>query len=424
MTDTEKNPDLRMEETSGTDTLEENRRIWKIAFLAFVLNLVLAGIKGYLAYTSGSLAVTAGAIDSATDGIASLAVFAGLLLSTRRTRTFPQGLYKIENLISVVIAFFILFTGYEIARRIFQPSTGRPDITLPLLWWILGSTAATFAFGKYALHQGKKTESPTLIAEGRHRQVDVLSSLVVLISVVLSYYGIAFRYRFLTIDRIAALLVLVFIIKAGWELLSDGMRVLLDASVDHATLDKARAVIAREPAVREINSLVGRNAGRFRFLDADITIKTDQFKKAHDIVHRIERRIREEIPHVERINLHYAPSESKTLRIAFPVLEDGETICDHFGDAPYFLIWQVNRETGETERKTVLKNPCAGDQKGKGIQAARFLVDRNIDVMGARKKLDGSGPGYVFADAGIETWKVSGAAAPEALKRFTDRTPS
>jgi len=60
---------------------------------------------------SGSLAITTGAVDSISDSIASLAVYGGVKLSVRKTRKFPLGLYKIENLISVISALFIFFCG-------------------------------------------------------------------------------------------------------------------------------------------------------------------------------------------------------------------------------------------------------------------------------------------------------------------------
>ena len=221
----------------------------------------------------------------------------------------------------------------------------------------------------------------------------------------------------MTIDRVAAALVLIFIIKAGWELLSDGMRVLLDASVDYPTLVKAREIIQMDPGVKEIKSLLGRNAGRFRFLNADISLRTDDLKKAHQIAHRIEATIRKEIPHVERIVLHYVPSQANVYRIAFPVMEDGNTVCEHFGEAPYFAIWQIRRKPFEIEEKTLLKNPFSQTEKGKGIQAARFLIGHNIDMVGARKKMRFSGPGYVFSDVGVESLEIAEATVQEAVNR-------
>ena len=95
---------------------------------------------------------------------------------------------------------------------------------------------ATLLFGQYAISIGRRTESPTLIAEGRHRQVDVLSSIVVLVSVILSYFDLHLNILGVTIDQIGAALILIFIACAGWELLSDGIRVaewLVELGVEH-----------------------------------------------------------------------------------------------------------------------------------------------------------------------------------------------
>ena len=78
-------------------------------------------------------------------------------------------------------------------------------------------------------------------------------------------------------------LILFFIAKTGWELLSDGMRVLLDASIDFPTLDKIRSLIRQEPAVDEIKSLIGRNAGRYRFIQATITLNISDLEAAYKI---------------------------------------------------------------------------------------------------------------------------------------------
>ena len=249
--------------------------------------------------------------------------------------------------------------------------------------------------------------------------MDVLSSLVVMVSVLLNFYGIEFRYYFFTIDRIAAALVLIFIVKAGWELLFDGMRVLLDASLDYRTLDQARSIIEKEPAVKKVKSLVGRSAGRFRFLNADITLRTEDLKKAHLVADRLEEKLKKEIPNVERVMLHYEPPVGTVQRIAFPVLEDGDTICEHFGESPFFAILEVRTRDGEVERKIILKNPHSEMGRGKGIQTARFLVEHRADKVWTRKNMQESGPGYVFSDAGVETLEVPESSAEGAVnERF------
>jgi hypothetical protein len=57
---------------------------------------------------------------------------------------------------------------------------------------LLVDLAAALFFGQYATRVGREPKSPTLIAEGRHRQVDVLSSAVVSIFTLMDYLHLGF----------------------------------------------------------------------------------------------------------------------------------------------------------------------------------------------------------------------------------------
>ncbi len=80
--------------------MEESERI---ALLAIAVNLFIFGIKYVSASASGSIALKAEAFHTLADFVASLTVFAGLKIAKRKTKSFPYGLYKIENLMSVII---------------------------------------------------------------------------------------------------------------------------------------------------------------------------------------------------------------------------------------------------------------------------------------------------------------------------------
>ena len=393
----------------------ETKEIQKIAFFGFLLNLGLTALKALLAFLSGSLAVTASSIDSATDSVASLVLYIGLKLSAKKTSTFPLGLYKIENLLSVAIALFIFFAGYEIARRVFTPAATPPDISLTVILLIAAATLATLLFGLYTRAAGRRTESPTLSAEGRHRQVDAFASALVLVSVGFSYLKLEVEVYGITMDQIAAALVLLFIARTGWDLLFDGMRVLLDASIDHETLNQVRHIIEAEPMVAELESLVGRNAGRFRFLQATITLRTDELQKAHRISHKIESRIRRDIPHVERVVLHYEPPSPHYLRIAVPLADPGGRLSPHFGEAPYFAIALLRLADGKIEKREIIENPHTDVHKAKGIRVAEWLVSKKVDEMVVTEEMKHKGPGYVLSDAGVSVHVLSVKELGEAL---------
>jgi cation diffusion facilitator family transporter len=379
----------------------ESRRIQQVALYALLLNLGLAAAKGAMAVYSGSLALTASAIDSATDAIASLLLLGGLRLSMLKTRRFPLGLYKIENVLSVVVALFIFLAGYEIAVEAFRRSLPPPQVSLPIMGLQAVLTLAVVLFGRYALNVGRRTGSPTLIAEGRHRQVDALSSMIVLAALVFGYLDIRWRPLGFGIDQIAAALVLLFIAQTGWELLSDGMRVLLDASIDFDTLERIRKIVEKDPMVTDIKSLAGRNAGRFRFINIRIAVRTSDFEKAHKVSERIEQKIRRRVSHVEGVTIRAEPEASPHRRIAVPLENRKGDISGHFGEAPFFAIIQVRRTDRRINEQVVLENPHQRLERGKGIRVAEWLVGQKVDEVRIREDIKHKGPGYVFADAGL-----------------------
>jgi cation diffusion facilitator family transporter len=384
------------------DVRDDTAQVCRVAGYAFVLNLFLAVMKGFLAVTSGSLAIMAGAIDSGTDAIASFVIYGGVKLSTRKTRAFPLGLYKLENVASVLIAIFIFIAGYEIAAQVFSGQERLPQIPLPYIWLLAAATLTIFLFGRYAIRVGRRTHSPTLIAEGRHRQVDVLSSIVVLVAAFLGYLGVDWNIRGITIDQMGACLILVFIVRAGWDLLSDGMRVLLDASIDFATLDRIQEIIKNDPQVDRIIELSGRNAGRFQFIHAEVTVKTQDLEAAHQVSRHLEARIREQIPHIEKITILYEPRKRENVRIALPLADEKGRISAHFGEAPWFAVVLVQRTDQTVQKTEVLKNPHAATETAKGIRVAEWLVQAGVDHVGMKEDVSRKGPGYVLANGGIQ----------------------
>lgn len=400
--------------TASTGSRTETGRIQRVALYALLLNIVLAAVKAFMAVYTDSLALTASAIDSGTDAVASLVLLVGLWLSAHKTRKFPLGLYKIENLLSVVVALFIFLAGYEIAREAFSEAELQPSIPLVVLGLQALATAAIMLFGRYALQVGRQTGSPTLVAEGRHRQVDALSSLIVLLSLVFGYFGLEYQVAGIGIDQAAAVLVLVFIAHTGWELLSDGMRVLLDASIDFETLERIRRIVHEDPMVAEVRSLVGRNAGRFRFLDIRISVRTTDLNKAHAVSERIEDRIRESISHVEGVTIHYEPRRAAQRWIAVPLDSREGTLSDHFGDVPFFAFLRIRNADGAVQERQILENPYQDQVRGKGLRVAEWLVGKQVDEVRLRDRIEHKGPAYVFADAGLNVVQT-GARDLESL---------
>ncbi len=101
----------------------------------------------------------------------------------------------------------------------------------------------------------------------------MLSTVVVLASLVGQYFGYV-------LDTAAAVIVAIFIAHAGWEILFEGVKVLLDASLDQETLTRIRELLLAEPLVRKISSLTGRNSGSYKFIEAEILVNTHDLESS------------------------------------------------------------------------------------------------------------------------------------------------
>jgi len=380
----------------------------RMGVYSLVINSGLVVLKLGLAALSGSLALAASATDSAVDIIGSVVVLVGLVISKRKTKTFPFGLYKVENVVSIVIALLIFVAGYEIAKEAIVGAAGPVSVQ----WWALVGVGLTvivpLLWSRYELRVGRAANSPSLMAEARHYQTDVLSSLIVFVSVVASALG-------LSIDRFGALLIVPFIAKSGWDLMLDGMKVLLDASLDAETLGQVREILESAPGVAEVKSVVGRNSGRYRFLQADIVVRTSDLQKAHHLSEQLEQAIRDGVSNVERVVIHYEPQSKTSLTYGVPLQDYRGTVSDHLGKASYFALVELGAEGGALLRQEIVANPHQTLEKQKGLEVARMLVDRGVDVLFLKEDLEGKGPSYVLADAGVETRITEASSLEEIL---------
>ncbi len=372
------------------------------------VNVALIGINLLVARASGSLAVGAELIHNAVDLLTAIAVLVGLKLATRKTAQFPYGLYKLENIIAVGLAGMTFLTGYEIAREALFATAPPPTVTFWALAGVVLAWIIPLVFSVFELRAGRAANSPALIADAIEYRAHVFTTGVVFASLVGQWVN-------LPLDRAAALLIVIAIVKTGWSLLSDGMRVLLDASLDVETLVQVRELLTADPAVTLLRWVTGRNAGRFRFLEAEVILRVRDLEQAEVAVQRMDVAIRAAVPYIERVLIHAAPQERTHVRVAVPLATPEGTLSPHFGEAPYFALVTVSLADGVVTAQAVLLNPHQGEEKAKGIHVAEWLVAQKADVVLLREDLSGKGPVYVFGEAGIEMQRTEATTLAEAL---------
>jgi cation diffusion facilitator family transporter len=395
----------------------------KVALFSCVLNGLLMAVKYALGEASGSLALKADAIHSLADVVSSFSIFAGILIADRKTSTFPHGLYKVENLVALLSSFFIFFAAYEIVDQAFFGENLGPLRNLPLVTGgIFAIVAVAYLFSRYELKVALESGSPSLVADAKHVFTDVLSSLVVLVAVLGSYFGYS-------LDRFVALIVAVLVVRMGFTILLDSLKVLLDATLDYETLNGIREVLESHPMVTRVVSLGGRNSGRYRFVEAEVRLDARLLRDAHDAVSHLEDEILDRWPEIDKILIHYEPEQKDVLHIAAP-LETGTEpgpqarLSDHFGEAPMFALLEKKMPNGKADVQAFLPNPYCQLERQKGVKAAELLAENGVDEVRTRVDLDGKGAGYALEALGIDVLITEAVTVKELLSEISQEERS
>lgn len=382
--------------------------IQRWAWRAIGLNVALGMVHALVAARSGSLAVAAELAHNGADLVSAVVVLVGVKVATRTTPRFPYGLHKVEDLVAVGIAAMVFVTAYEIVRRAVTSGSDLADVDAWMIAVVAITTVVPLVFSRFELRVAAEEGSPALAAQAREYRVHVATTGLVLVSLLANRID-------LPIDRVAAVVIAAAVAKTGWDLLSNGMRVLLDAGLDRSTIAEIEQAIATDVAVSEVPWVTSRNAGRFRFVEAGVSLRVTDLAAAEAALRRIEGRVREAVPHVDRVVLQVEPVSSPHRRCAVPLADRDGAVSEHFGQAPCFAVVLVDRADGTRLDEQVLDNPHLAVERGKGMRVAEWLVSLGVDVVVAREPLDGRGPGHVLGEAGIEVRVTDAASLAGAL---------
>ena len=370
---------------------------------SIAINVVLAVLHGAVALRSGSLAVAAELVHNVVDLLSAIAVLVGLKLALRKSRAFPYGLYKVENLVAAALAVMVFVTGWEVLRHALWPEPAPLRVDVWMLATLIATAILPLVFGHLELRAGRAARSPSLIADATEYRIHAITT-----GLALAALG-AGRFS-LSLDRPAAALIVVAVFKTGWDLLRDAMRVLLDASLERETLDAIGRIVEADPAVTASRWITGRNAGRFRFVEAGVSLRVAGLDRIESVTTRIERDVRAHVPNVERVLLHVEAPASPLLRCAVPLADRAGTVSAHFGEAPYFALLTLRRADGALVEQRITDNPHAKAMRAKGIRVGEWLVAQKVDLVVSRQDLRGKGPVYVLRDAGVELRRSDAAS--------------
>ncbi len=278
----------------------------RVAFGSLAVGVLVLALKGFAAWTTGSIALYSDALESVVNVVTAMVALAAVRLAAKPAdAALPYGYYKAEYFSAVIIGIFIAVAALLIFREAYfgfvAPRGFRLDAT--------GITVSVVATGINAawawqlMRLGRKAHSPALRADGRHLMTDVASTLGVLVGVLLAA---ATGYE--QLDAILAAFVGLTILWSGWQLIRESVIGLMDVAVEPKVLGRIRELISTnaEGAI-EAHDIRTRQAGKMIFIDFHLVVPgAMSVEAAHAICDRIEAKLREAVEGAQ-ITIHVEP---------------------------------------------------------------------------------------------------------------------
>ena len=215
----------------------------------------------------------------------------------------PFGHGKIEYVTSIIISIVIISLGFLLIINSFNKEIIIPSLVVSLV--SLATIVSKYILSNYIYKKGLKLKNNILIASGLESKSDVLSSIVVFISIILmqlSNYIKIFKYS----NLIATIIVALFIIKTGFNILKENLSMILESQVtDKEYIENIRKIILKENDVLNIRNLYILINGPYYKLISNINMNDDiTLKHAHDIIEKIEQDLKKYDNKIKYIFIH------------------------------------------------------------------------------------------------------------------------
>lgn len=263
----------------------------KATVVASLTSSLLIMIKLTIGVLSGSIAVLASAIDSVLDLIVSLFNFFAVTKSEQPADSkFNYGRGKIEALAAVIEGTVITMSGIYIfyaAIKKYLDGDKTEMLGISIIVMIV-SLFITIALVLYLNKVAKKTHSLVIKSDALHYKTDIYTNAAILISLVLVNAS-----GFEVIDSIVGGLIAIYIIYSAYEIIQEGVYVLLDGALDEEVVLGIKGIIGSEKGVTGFHFLRTRHSANTNFVDVHLVFTPDvSLLDAHRASDRIEDKIK------------------------------------------------------------------------------------------------------------------------------------
>jgi cation diffusion facilitator family transporter len=278
----------------------------RFAILSLAVAVAVLALKGLAAWLTGSVALSADAIESVVNVITAVVALIAVRLAARPAdAALPYGYGKAEYFSAVIIGVFIALAAIVIFYQSWVGlSSPRPFKADPVGIGIsILATVLNAIWAWLLLRTGRAAHSPALVADGRHLFSDVASTGAVIIGILL-----AIVTGYAALDALLAGFVGLAILWSGWLVIRQSVIGLMDVAVDAPTMTSIRDIIAENAeGALEAHDIRTRQSGRYTFIEFHLVVAGSMsVEAAHAICDQIEAKLREAVGEAQ-ITIHVEP---------------------------------------------------------------------------------------------------------------------
>ena len=278
----------------------------KVTIQSIIWNIVLTIIKVFAGIIGKSSAMIADGLHSASDIISSIGVLIGnYISSTPNDKEHNYGHEKAETLVSFVLSLLLIFVsvtiGIEGIKSLFNLDKLQVPTILPLIVSVISVLIKEYQY-RITIKVANKINSPALKADAWHHRSDALSSIAAFIGIGGSMLG------FKALDPLASIAVAIFVAKVGIEILLNSVNELMDLSIDDEQEEQIKQIANNTDGVMNLGELKTRKHGAMAYVDLTICVDGSlTVKEGHDIAHKLEKRMVDEMEFIKGITVHVEP---------------------------------------------------------------------------------------------------------------------
>lgn len=304
-----KNTAKQTDTVSRKNPIDESAAIRKMSFVSVAGNAVLSGFKFFAGVTGNSGAMISDSIHSFSDVITTLIAWIGIKASKKEAdAAHPYGHERIECIASLLLGIVLLGTGLGVGKvgleNIF--SGNYQALTVPSAIALVAAVVSIVskeAMYWYTRYYANLIHSSAFLADAWHHRSDAFSSIGSLIGIAGAMMG------YPVLDSVASVVICLFIVKASYDILKDGVVKPLDTSCGESYDKKLADYISGQEGVVCVDSLRSRMFGNKVYIDLEIQVDGEKsLREAHQVAERIHDDVEKTFPDVKHIMIHLNPA--------------------------------------------------------------------------------------------------------------------